>query len=670
MAIPIRLLAGANGEIQVDLNAQSIDIGVDRNISAFPTPNNVLKRFASDTNIPRITVEIDGILDDDAGIDTPTGVQRTLPSRMLFNFGSMLPTEPFSPFRPVKASKLFTSVAVGGATGGHSVSVERVNYPPMVASADVAKGSSAQLLNLNTSGFKYGLSAPIQMNLKFSGAHSAGATGALTVASTLKVQGSALSISDDPDSLGASSLLNIGDRVVKSDGTLLGLVSALTSTTITFTSALPNAISANDEVFVSPKCFNSRGDFVGYVSNLVLGSDFLFDITLSENALVDILAGDTITINQSDDAIVSRLHERSIKLVPMYWLEDRTRNPKGGFALSDRDFPSGRNIGIRLRFNANKTPPLLGGSDQPSVLHTATGVSRGVSFAPKDAMHYDAVIDVPIGGLTDTANTNPAVLMAQIVQDALTNAAVTSANISNVILAPGNDKTLTDVFTVTRQGAMVLIEQKYQPASPIEHPPTMHSVLQAFFSPEVFMSSTQFDSAAKKSAGDKAQDLIGLVSNAGRHSDLFRGVQIPYDSLITSSGVTGVARNFFLTFGNVPASEKGSLANERSASLPMQGLLLDDVVGGNKADEGGREGGLLSRFADKMGDFGDDLQSLTGFLVDNVQSLWVTIDRSISRGNDGGIRIIPEKVHVRYDAGKNYYTFHMVLVATDFVLGV
>ena len=51
MAIPIRLLAGVNSEIQVDLNAQTIDIGIDRNISAFPTPDNLLERFAVDTNI-------------------------------------------------------------------------------------------------------------------------------------------------------------------------------------------------------------------------------------------------------------------------------------------------------------------------------------------------------------------------------------------------------------------------------------------------------------------------------------------------------------------------------------------------------------------------------------------------------------------------------------------
>jgi hypothetical protein len=664
MAIPIRLLAGVNSEIQVDLNAQTIDIGIDRNISAFPTPDNILERFAVDTNIPRITIEIDGILDDDAGIDTPTGAQRTIPTRMLFNFGSMLPAEPNSPFTPINN---LTEVSAGN---NRFVSNRSVRFPKLVATRSAVKGSTTTLENLEaTDNVIPDFNGRIQVNLKFSGAHSAGATGALTVASTLEVQGTTVSISDDPDRFGAAALLNIGDRVTKSDGTLLGLVSALTSTTITFTSALPNAISANDEVYVTPKCFTDRAEFIGYVDTFTYdANEDNYDIALTATSLIDITPGTNITVNQSENDVVGRLHERSIKLVPMYWLEDSARNPKGSLTLSDRDFPSGRNIGIRLKFNANKTPPLLGGPDQPSVLHTATGVSRGVSFAPKDAMHYDAVIDVPVGGLMDTANTNPALLMAQIVEDALTNAAVTSANISSVILAPGNDKTLTDVFTVTRYGATVLVEQKYQPDSPIEHPPSMDLSLQADFTPQVLMSSTQFDSAAKKSAGDKAQDLIGLVSNADRGVDLFRGVQIPYDSLITSSGVTGVARNFFLTFGSIPASEKGSLANERSASLPMRGLLLDDVAGGNKPDEGTRERGLLEFL--NLDGLADNVESLLGFLVDNVQSLWVTLKRDTSRGNDGGIRIIPEKVHVRYDAGKNYYTFNMVLVATDFVLGV
>jgi len=31
---------------------------------------------------------------------------------------------------------------------------------------------------------------------------------------------------------------------------------------------------------------------------------------------------------------------------------------------------------------------------------------------------------------------------------------------------------------------------------------------------------------------------------------------------------------------------------------------------------------------------------------------------------------MPEKLHVRHDAGNNYYAFTMVLVATDLVIGV
>ena len=68
MAIPIRLLAGLGNEIEIDLVAQSIDMSVDRNVSAFPTPNNYLKRFAIDTNIPRVKIDISGIFVDDAGV--------------------------------------------------------------------------------------------------------------------------------------------------------------------------------------------------------------------------------------------------------------------------------------------------------------------------------------------------------------------------------------------------------------------------------------------------------------------------------------------------------------------------------------------------------------------------------------------------------------------------
>ena len=98
MAVPIRLLAGPQNDIQMDLVANTIDINIERNISSFPTPNNILKRFAIDTNTPRINIDIHGIIDGDEGLNTQT-VSGTTPMRTLVNFGSMLPSTPFSEFK-------------------------------------------------------------------------------------------------------------------------------------------------------------------------------------------------------------------------------------------------------------------------------------------------------------------------------------------------------------------------------------------------------------------------------------------------------------------------------------------------------------------------------------------------------------------------------------------
>jgi hypothetical protein len=330
--------------------------------------------------------------------------------------------------------------------------------------------------------------------------------------------------------------------------------------------------------------------------------------------------------------------------------------------------------GIRLKFNSNKTSTLLGGSDLPTVLHTATNISRaGTNIAASDrgdSQYHDAIIDVPIGGLVDTASSNPAVNLAKVVEQALTDSTLLSANISSTKLTPTNDKTLTDVFDVERKESVIILTQKYVAETPIAHPEVFTARVKALFNPQVFQSDGTFSTFARHSAGDKAQNLIGLVSNTDKAVDLFRGIQIPYDSLITSSGINGVARNFFLTFGNVPASEKGSLSNTRAASTSMNNLILDaSAAGGNVADAGTREKGLLEGLIDYA--IPESIQTFTGFLTSAAKDMWVGLgDRSVSRRNDGGIRIIPEKLHVRYDAGNNYYAFNLVLVATDFVIGV
>lgn len=61
--------------------------------------------------------------------------------------------------------------------------------------------------------------------------------------------------------------------------------------------------------------------------------------------------------------------------------------------------------------------------------------------------------------------------------------------------------------------------------------------------------------------------------------------------------------------------------------------------------------------------------ALAGFVGNFIGDTFVTL-LSNPHGNDGGIRIIPEKLHVRYDAGNKYYAFTLKLKASDFVIGV
>ena len=88
--------------------------------------------------------------------------------------------------------------------------------------------------------------------------------------------------------------------------------------------------------------------------------------------------------------------------------------------------------------------------------------------------------------------------------------------------------------------------------------------------------------------------MIGIISNATKARDLIRGIQIPYDSLITSSGVTGTARNFFLTFGEQNLEDKGSLYNTREASLPFTPGIANDKMGGEPSD--GSDSNWLTKF--------------------------------------------------------------------------
>ena len=335
----------------------------------------------------------------------------------------------------------------------------------------------------------------------------------MAVSTTLSVAGSAIAISTNPDELGAAALLNIGDRVVKNDGTFLGEVSALADATVTFKVALTSAITANDELYVTPRCFNDRNQFVGFVTGLYddssvsQGSEAQWYIEFTGNIEANVQNGDTLSINQSYSGVEAALHNEFIKLVPSYWLESPSRNSKGSLCQSDVMVGKGNcDLGIRFRFNANKTPSLLGGSDSISIVHVAGRISRAINHtnltAPVgDAYYYDAVIDIPIKGIATTAGKNPAVIMAELFEDALEiSGNISKSNVSTT------GKTLADAFTVSRHQSIVVIQQIHKPNRDITHPQVLSTGIRKNFSPQVFQGGGTKSNSANKSAGDKVQD--------------------------------------------------------------------------------------------------------------------------------------------------------------------
>ena len=666
MAIPIRLTM-ANGNDQIDLIAQSLDMSVNRNVSAFPTPNNLLQRFAVDTNIPSIKIDINGIFVDDEGLVVEGSNNVTLdanPMRSMINFGALLPTEPnsFNAFKGVGAVSSFEFVA---------------------NTTDVPKSQS------NT----VNLVAPAGTNLE----HASKATEEIDVRPATKFKTSTSYSSGFTQItliysfpvftfpayiLIAENFFNIGDRLVKEDGSLIGIIQSISNNTITFTTSSSVALASGEEIFLSLRVFNHMGEEVGYADYLIDdpavddGDTALYTLGLTAVNEALIRQGMRVTLNSQNSAL-QHFKFQTIKIIPSYWLEnppftgllyDTVMHIGSQHSPVDTNLPS-ENIpraGIRLQFDftrqwnglTNFGVTVSSGSN-PSLLRPG-GLSRmGLT---NDVASADAVINVPVKDI-DLAN-NPALAMATLVKSAFE----ISGDVIDLVTTgfnPAGGKTLSDAFTVQQNGVMLSFIQSYNPATEIEHPSLLSKNLRQLFSGVEFQSRNSPKSQAKKSAGDKVQDLIGVVSNANRNNDLLRGIQIPYDSLVTSTVITGVARNFFTTFGEIIPTEKGSEFNTRSASKNMQNLLLGMSDGGS-GDES--PDSWYDKFIEPL--IPNEIESIFGFLVGAGQQLWITLTDKSPSGNAGGIRIIPEKLHVRYDAGNNYYAFNLELMASDYVIGV
>ena len=660
MAIPIRLTL-ANGKDEIDLVAQSLDMSINRNVSAFPTPNNLLQRFAVDTNIPSIKIDINGIFVDDEGFSVDSGRTVTFYAetmRTAINFGDLLPTKPVGAFIPV----VLSTHNFGSGT--------RLVYTDFIASEEIPKGQKSTI----------SLSAPVgdphydassfteQFNVKpytnFQSTH----------ARTSGVHTEIVLVHSFSTSLLAVDFFTVGDRLIKENGDIIGTIQSISGNTITFTGAISNNVLINERIHSSVKAFNHFGQQIGFADYLIDdssvsdGDPAIYTLGLTDVNDAVVISGQMITLNRKTN-ILERFRNQCIKVIPSYWLENQvvpllTRDSSMERAPSSHGTSNSTTnnghiprVGVRLDFDLNTAY-----TTSPSLTTAA------VSTISTNAASVDAVINVPIKDI-DTAD-NPALAMAEQVKKALDGTVITG-NIVNAFsrvpgFNPAGDKTLASAFTVTQNGVVVVIEQVYKPNIDILHPSCLSPDLTDIFTRDVeFHSRGSTPSESKKSAGDKVQDLIGLVSNANRNSDLLRGIQIPYDSLVTSTGVTGVARNFFTTFGEIDISQKGSEFNSASASIPMQNLLLG-------MSDGGAGGESPDKWYDSLLDLPvvSELESIFGFLVGAGQQLWVTLTDKASGVNSGGIRIIPEKLHVRYDAGNNYYAFNLELMASDYVIGV
>jgi hypothetical protein len=668
MAIPIRLLL-ANGKDQIDLVAQSIDMSVDRKASAFPTPDNMLKRFAIDTNTPQIKIEVNGIFVDDEGVSANSdGIFEAEPMRSAINFGAFFPTNSSSPLSSLQH--------FCGTNGVDAIALNGLNLDSEFKVINRLSKNKSNILTVQAlpgSNMEFASDSTAQIDANaYRNFNSASVFSTSVNQITVNYSGFG--------TFTAENEFNIGDRLVKSSGLIIGDIQSISGNVITFTGNIANALSAGEQIHLSLQVFDSAGFKIGNIkhmtddSSIPNGTKAIYNIKLHETNTVPLLENASIFIDRRE-SMVERFNNQTIKLIPSFWLSNPDKVHAQSIVTHDSSMDSNLTsfststmsssvprIGVRIQFDIGSTY-----TNAPTI---ALKAFQGRAGDNRDAAKYDAVINLPIRDIHTV--DNPALEMANRVKAAFElngDAILTSSLYTGFLKKPSNTigggRKLSDAFRVVQSGTILTFEQVYSPPEPILHPSMISSDLKALFREQEFHSTSTTPVESRKSAGDKAQDLIGIVSNADRTNDLLRGIQIPYDSLIQSTGVTGVARNFFLTFGEVPVLDKGSANNTRAASKKMDNLLLN--MTGMETDDSPD-----SWFERKLKQITpNEIESLFGFLVGlGKDAIWLTLQTNLSSANEGGIRIIPEKLHVRYDAGNNYYAYTLELSASDFVIGV
>ena len=521
---------------------------------------------------------------------------------------------------------------------------------------------------------------------------------------------STFNITGKEQALRPSNSFKAGDRIVNSSGTYIGTVASTSDSldddgavdnpannTITFASpGIAIALSDDTTLYKQLSVFGPKGVRVGYLKKITklefagpsaVNSGHAWEIELESVASVTLREGDALYLNQLVP-IEDRLHEQVIKLTPSYWVQDVQKSCAGMDVEEDDEMISRAGVqGVLLRFDASV-----------DISTQASRVSKVTSpFGSPGDIDYnngDGEIKIPIKGIND--KTNPASELAQKIVDSINHFSQTGSSyqmieeptVNGIVEAGPDDPSFAPnairqtaywgnigyandgiyihkFITAERHGNVLLLRQVYVPDVEISMPNTLSKELGGIGLEAITTTNYLVGGAGANSAGDKVQNLMAMVSNASKNVDLIRGIQIPYDSLITSSSVNGTARNFFLTFGQVDRDDKGSINNFRAASEEMDTFDFNSMmVGGFQPHPRGES--LL----EWIGDFGDGpVGSIMNFLVNAIDVVWTTLTTD-PHGNLGGINVIPNKLHVRYDAGNKYYAFNLELLASDFIIGV
>ena len=433
-------------------------------------------------------------------------------------------------------------------------------------------------------------------------------------------------------------------------------VLSLTDVNASHTSAFNTAgIAKPSDVFPTGTVAHSqKGEVIGTITNSTHAFGGLGALTIGGGTAVALETNDFIF----PESPASFLDDKGFTLMPRYWT-----------ISGNEPDPSRPNTGIAFRFDASAKPSVAGGSATPT-------------FVPGSQPEYGNIptITIPIQDVfKNPSDGNPAKSLAAIVKTAIEN----TDNLTTKQTTAAGGQSSNDTFSVyygdTAQTVLIIVQKD-----------TGHMI----YSPDVFstgwrgsgttqgvsgwayevkpqhdMSSGHRemsptlplhslfqgggDEMLSKSAGDKTQDLIGIFANSpvGDADDIV-GIQIPYDTLVTSNSVSTEVRNFFLTFGKTITKDmKSSDGNTRPASQPID--LIERRADSPSNVTGQSSSSLINA-----------VTTIFEGVANVIDSIWVTYDTKTS-GNRGGMLIIPAKLAIHQEAGQPYYTFDMRLHAAQ-----